>query len=105
MLVKFMKEEKKYYVYIATNCPRKTVLYTGVTCRLIKRSGQHEEKMFPNSFTAKYNVNRIVYYEIFGDVHMAIDREKQIKAGSRKRKIELINNLNPEWSDLVAVMF
>ncbi len=96
-----MYAEKRYYVYIATNYPRKTVLYTGVTNGLIKRGGQHAEKRFPGSFTARYNVNRIVYFEVFGDIHAAIDREKQIKAGSRKKKIELIKSMNPEWKDLV----
>ena len=71
---------------------------------MIKRSGQHAEKRFPGSFTAKYNVNRIVYFETFGDIHAAIDREKQIKAGSRKKKVDLINSINPERKDLIEEM-
>ena len=99
-----MKKEYHFYVYIATNHPRNTVLYTGVTNGLIKRSGQHAEKRFPGSFTARYNVNRIVYFETFGDIHAAIDREKQIKAGSRKKKVDLIDGINPGWNDLVEEM-
>ena len=96
--------DKKYYVYIATNYPRKTVLYTGVTNSLIKREGQHRLKIYSNSFSAKYNINRVVYAEIYGDVNMAIEREKQIKAGSRKNKISLINNANLDWKDLVKLI-
>ena len=89
-----------YYVYVATN-KRHTVLYTGVTNSLIKRDFQHKIKFYPNSFTAKYNVEKVVYYEIFGNINAAIFREKQIKAGSRQDKINLINALNPEWKDLL----
>ena len=96
-----MKKDYQYYVYIATNHPRHTVLYTGITNGLIKRSGQHSEKIFPTSFTAKYNVNKIVYAEIFGEVYMAIAREKQIKRLVRRKKIELINFSNPKWEDLI----
>ncbi len=76
-----------------------TVLYTGVTSDLIKRVYEHKEKLV-NGFTSKYRVNKLVYYEIFKDIENAILREKQIKAGSRKKKIELINSVNKEWKDL-----
>ena len=99
-----MTKENHYYVYIATNHPRHTVLYTGVTNGLIKRSGQHKGKWDKNSFASKYNVNKIVYFEIYGDVNAAITREKQLKAGSRKKKEYLINKVNPEWKDLVELL-
>ena len=92
---------KNYYIYIATNHPRNTVLYTGVTNKLYDRSFQHKEKLIEHSFSAKYNINRIVYYELFSDVNSAIAREKQIKSGSRKKKIELIESINLEWNDII----
>jgi putative endonuclease len=91
--------QKQYYVYIATN-ERHTVIYTGVTNDLFKREYQHKNKQDKKSFTAKYNVNIIVFYEIYNDIKIAINREKQIKAGLRKKKIELIEKMNPEWRDL-----
>lgn len=96
-----MKYEKYYYVYISTNYPRKTVLYIGVTNNIMNRDNQHKEKLDKKSFTARYNINRTVYYETFTDVYNAITREKEIKAGPRKKKIDLINSINPEWKDLV----
>ena len=94
-----MSKEKYYYVYISAN-QRNTVLYTGITNNLLNRDNQHKKKINKNSFTAKYNVNKVVYYETFTDVRNAIIREKQIKAGSRQGKIKLINSINPEWKDL-----
>jgi len=76
-----------------------TVLYTGITGNLIKRAYEHKQKLV-QGFTKKYNINKLVYYEIFDDPENAIAREKQIKAGSRKRKIALIESKNPEWKDL-----
>jgi putative endonuclease len=90
--------EKVYCVYILTN-QRHTVLYTGVTGDLKSRVHQHREKLLPG-FTNRYNVSKLVYYEVASDASGAIAREKQIKAGSRQKKIELINRLNPEWRDL-----
>ena len=78
---------------------RKTVLYTGVTNNLKKRVYEHKSKMI-DGFTKKYNISKLVYYEIFKDIENAILREKQIKGGSRKKKIEMINSLNQEWKDL-----
>jgi putative endonuclease len=89
---------KKGYIYILTN-KRNTVLYTGITSNLVKRVYEHRNKTFPG-FTKKYNVNKLVYYEVYEDITEAIKREKQIKAGSRKKKIELINGFNPKWRDL-----
>ena len=90
--------ERSYYVYILTN-PRHTVLYTGVTSNLAKRAWEHREK-FAEGFTKRYNVSKLVYYETCNDALAAIAREKQIKSGSRRRKIDLINGLNREWRDL-----
>ncbi|KKR18248.1 MAG: hypothetical protein UU65_C0003G0254 [candidate division CPR2 bacterium GW2011_GWC1_41_48] len=75
------------------------VLYIGVTNNLQKRLWEHKEKLV-EGFTKKYNVNELVYYEIFDNIENAILREKQIKAGSRQKKMELIDRFNPEWKDL-----
>ncbi len=80
-----------------------TVLYTGVTSNLRKRVFQHQEKQ-ADGFTRKYNVSKLVYYEIARNVFSAISREKQIKGGSRAKKIELINNVNPGWDDLADTL-
>ena len=92
-----------YFVYIMTN-KSKNVLYSGVTNDLQKRCLQHINKEHPESFTALYNVHKLVYYEQFGRIEEAIAREKQIKAGSRKKKIELIEKMNPGWKDLFEAM-
>jgi putative endonuclease len=76
-----------------------TVLYTGVTSDLKRRVFQHKSKQIAG-FTSRYNINKLVYYEIYDDVYNAISREKQIKGGSRKRKEELITGMNPGWRDL-----
>lgn len=76
------------------------MLYTGVTSNLPKRIQEHKEKFHEQSFSAKYNVNKLVYWEAFQEIGDAIFREKQIKAGSRKKKLDLINSLNTEWRDL-----
>ena len=94
---------KYYCVYIITNVLN-TVLYTGVTGNLIGRIYHHKNKS-ASSFSSKYNLNKLVYYEIFEDVTIAIRREKQIKAGNRKKKIELIANFNPDWKDLYNTLF
>ena len=92
------KGERAYYVYIMTN-KNNRVLYTGVTNDLLRRVWEHKEK-FVDGFTRKYNISKLVYYEVFEDPENAITREKQIKAGSRQRKIDLINSFNGEWQDL-----
>ena len=92
------KMSRKFYVYILTN-KRNTVLYTGITSNLKNRVYEHREKL-ADGFTKKYNITKLVYYEVFEDPENAILREKQIKAGSRQRKIGLINDSNREWLDL-----
>lgn len=76
-----------------------TVIYTGVTSNLVKRTYQHQTKYY-KGFSSKYNCNRLAYYEEFNDIRIAIAREKQLKSGSRRRKEQLINAVNPEWKDL-----
>jgi putative endonuclease len=90
--------DQQYYVYLMTN-KHNTVLYVGVTNDLKRRAYEHREGR-GGGFTSKYNVKKLVYYEITQDVQAAIAREKQIKGGSRRKKIELIQNMNPEWNDL-----
>ena len=87
------------FIYILTN-KNNNVLYTGVTSELFQRVWQHRTGAFKNAFTSKYKVTKLVYFEEFLSIEDAISREKQIKAGSRKKKIELINIFNPEWKDL-----
>ncbi len=89
---------KYYCVYIITNS-NNTVLYTGVTNNLLARIYHHKNKTV-SSFSKKYNIDKLVYYEVYEDINLAIAREKQIKAGNRNKKIELINKSNPEWKDL-----
>lgn len=93
-------EDHSYCVYILTNDSR-TVLYTGVTNNLMRRLREHKGKITPG-FTKKYKTYKLVYLEIFQYVTDAIDREKQIKRGSRAKKIALIEKQNPEWDDLLA---
>ena len=78
---------------------RNTVLYVGVTNDLIRRVYEHKEKLV-EGFTKKYNITKLAYYEVFEDIENDILWEKQIKAGSRRRKIQLINSINKEWHDL-----
>ena len=92
-------KDHNYYVYIMTN-KNNTVLYTGVCNNLPRRVWEHKHKINPKSFTARYNINKLVYYEYFTDIEAAIYREKQIKAGSRAKKIALIESMNKEWRDL-----
>lgn len=87
-----------YYVYIITNQYNK-VIYTGMTRDLIRRVYEHRNKLVAG-FTKRYNVVKLVYYEVFSDPHSAIAREKALKGSSRSRKIKLIGNMNPEWKDL-----
>jgi len=86
------------YVYLLAN-KHNNVLYTDVTNDLIRRVYEHKNKLVAG-FTQKYNVDRLVYYEVCSGIVMAIEREKQIKGWSRKKKQDLINTLNPEWDDL-----
>ncbi|MCE3044675.1 GIY-YIG nuclease family protein [Legionella sp. 16cNR16C] len=88
------------YVYLLTN-KHNNVLYTGVTNNLIRRVYEHKNKLV-KGFTQKYNVDRLVYYEVCSGIIVAIEREKQIKGWSRKKKNDLINALNPGWDDLYS---
>jgi len=90
--------DRQYYIYIMTN-KRNTVIYTGVTNDLKRRAYEHKEKL-TEGFTKKYNIAKLVYYEVVEDIESAILREKQIKGGSRQKKNELINSMNKEWRDL-----
>ena len=90
---------KSGYIYILTN-KNNTVLYTGVTSNLAKRIYEHKNHLV-DGFSKRYNLDKLVYYELFQDITIAIQREKQIKAGSRKKKEKLINSVNSNWSDLV----
>ena len=87
-----------YYVYILASIQR--VLYIGVTNDLEKRLASHRSKQYPRSFTAKYNVNRLVYAEDYTEITQAIAREKQLKSWRRSKKVRLIEQRNPEWQDL-----
>lgn len=90
---------KPGFIYILTN-KNHTTLYVGVTSKIVQRINQHKDKIFEKSFTARYNLNKLVYYEAFQEIGDAISREKQIKGGSRQKKLDLINSKNPEWKDL-----
>ncbi len=89
---------KQSYIYIMTNY-NKTTLYIGVTNNLVRRVYEHKHKLV-DGFTKRYNLTILVYYEVFDNIENAIIREKQLKAGSRQKKIDLINSLNPSWNDL-----
>ena len=94
--------EKYYYIYILASDDCGT-LYIGVTSNLIKRVWQHKYKVF-KGFTEKYNVDKLVYYEVFNDINEAIQREKHLKNWNRGWKIRLINKENPSWIDLYEEM-
>ena len=89
---------QQYYVYIMTN-KHHTVLYTGVTNDLVRRVHQHKTGL-ESTFTGRYNVTKLVYYEVCEDPRSAISREKQIKAGPRRKKLDLIESMNTDWQDL-----
>lgn len=91
---------KQGFVYILFN-KRNGTLYTGVTSDLVKRICEHKNKVV-DGFSNKYGIDKLGYYEIFDDITSAILREKQIKAGSRKKKLELIESVNPNWEDLYS---
>jgi len=86
-------------VYIMTN-KHKTTLYVGVTSSLIARVQQHQQHIYQNSFTQRYNLECLVYYENFSTIEEAISREKEIKKWRREKKDKLINTMNPQWKDL-----
>jgi len=92
---------KHFYVYIMTNGSRSHVLYVGVTGYLPRRVFQHRHKLIPG-FTSRYNVTRLIYFEMFAYPGDAIAREKEIKGWRRSKKISLIESMNPHWYDLAA---
>ena len=89
----------QYYVYILATRDNKT-LYVGVTNNLIRRVYEHKNSFDPKSFTARYHVHKLVYFEYTGDVYGAIEREKQIKGWNRNRKNKLVESKNPDWAEL-----
>jgi len=89
--------EKQYYVYILTN--KSNTLYTGITDDLYRRLYEHKNKLTPG-FTKKYNIDKLIYYEVFDDPESAIQREKEIKGWTRKKKMELIKKVNPNFKEL-----
>ena len=93
----------QYYVYILTNNNR-NVLYTGITNDLRRRVYEHKHHLDKGSFTARYNIENLVYYEVTSDVEAAIEREKQIKGWNRKHKNKLIESKNPNWIDLYELI-
>jgi putative endonuclease len=94
-----MRLPKQFHVYIMTNVQRSHVLYTGITGNLTRRVWEHKNKLAPG-FTSRYNLNRLVYYELFQYPDAAINREKEIKGWRRSKKIKLIESMNPHWHDL-----
>ncbi len=98
-----IKNMNEYYIYIMTN-KNNTVLYTGVINNLQRRVYEHKNKLIPG-FTSKYNITKLVYFETADDITSAIKREKQIKSGSRQKKIDLINRMNKNWDDLSKSFF
>jgi putative endonuclease len=93
---------RQYYVYVMTN--KSKTLYTGVTNNLTRRVSEHKQKLIAG-FTSKYNINKLVYYEMTPDVKAALVREKQIKGWLRSKKIALIESTNPAWKDLSSDWF
>jgi len=90
------------YFYIITNTHH-TVLYCGATDDLCRRVQEHKNKVYSNSFSSRYNINKLVYFETYSLIADAFTREKQVKAGSRKKKIALIESVNPEWKDYLTI--
>lgn len=93
---------KYYYVYIMASKPNGT-LYTGITNNLVRRVYEHKTNLNKNSFTCRYSVHSLVYYEVYSNVWSAIKREKNIKKWKRNWKIRMIEEMNPSWDDLVLV--
>ena len=93
----------KAWTYLTTNKANK-VLYAGVTSNLKSRMESHRTRKYPNSFTARYNADKLVWFQEFDSIIDARDRERQLKAGNRARKIKLIEEMNPEWKDLYDIL-
>lgn len=94
---------KKSWIYIVTNKPN-GVLYTGMTAHLKDRITNHKIKKYKNAFSARYNLDKLVYFEEFDHITKAYAREARIKAGSRSKKVRLIESINPEWKDLFGTL-
>ena len=94
----------QYYVYVVATSNNK-VIYTGVTNNLQRRIYEHKNSLDKTSFTSRYKVNKLVYFECTSDVYSAIEREKQIKGWNRQRKNKLIESQNPEWKELYSSIF
>ena len=92
-----MNEQRRYFVYIMANASKR--LYTGMTNSIRRRVREHKPKLTPG-FAAQYNMTRLVYFESFEDVRKAIEREKQIKAWTRAKRLTLVESVNPRWDDL-----
>ena len=93
----------EYYIYILSN-KTGTALYIGVTNDLVRRIYEHRKKLAPGSFTAKYDIHKLVYFESTGDVRAALEREKQLKGWNRARKNKLVESRNPNWEDLYEMI-
>ena len=93
----------KAWTYITTNKANK-ILYTGVTSDLTGRMDSHRTKKYPNSFTARYNADKLVWFREFDSIIDAREKERQLKAGSRVKKLKLIEEKNPEWKDLYDIL-
>ena len=93
----------QYYVYILTNT-HNSVLYTGVTNDLVRRVYEHKNHLVKDGFTSRYNVEKLVYFEVTSNVDAALEREKQIKGWNRKRKNKLVESRNPDWHDLYSAL-
>ncbi|MEJ2882957.1 GIY-YIG nuclease family protein [Pedobacter sp. GR22-6] len=91
--------EKGGWVYLMTN-KYNTVIYVGVTSDLRQRVFDHQNSRYPGSFTSRYRINKLVYFHFFDSIQEAIDEEKRIKGGNRQSKLNMINQMNPEWKDL-----
>ena len=91
--------DKSFYVYILSS-RFDTVLYVGVTNNLIRRVMEHRTGKYPDSFSRRYRVYKLVYYEVTSDPYVAISREKEVKGWTRDRKNSLVNTINPDWEDL-----
>jgi putative endonuclease len=102
--IKSGKMQRGGIVYILTNAHNE-VLYTGVTSNLVKRLNEHKQKKYETSFTAKYNICKLVYYGSYTTIEEAIAEEKRIKGGSRAKKIKLIESMNHDWRDLSEEVF
>ncbi len=99
-----MRQKGLYFVYILTNA-RKNLIYVGVTNDLIRRVYEHKHHLAENSFTDRYNIDKLVYFEETSDVTAAIEREKQLKGWNRARKNRLVETKNPRWVDLYDSLF